>query len=99
MNEKKWSVEIVIDEHDADEGGSRTRAQARLRTRDTHTLVGVGLARRNPADTEIPEIGDELADVLYCLVRLADRYGIDLEAAHVAARARELAYLQRPAGE
>ncbi|RZK82346.1 MAG: DUF1876 domain-containing protein, partial [Rhodococcus sp. (in: high G+C Gram-positive bacteria)] len=46
MNEKKWSVEIVIDEHDADEGGSRTRAQARLRTRDTHTLVGVGLARR-----------------------------------------------------
>ncbi|MDH6291030.1 DUF1876 domain-containing protein [Rhodococcus sp. NM-2] len=84
MNEKKWSVEIVIDEHDADEGGSRTRAQARLRTRDTHTLVGVGLARRNPADTEIPEIGDELAtaralaDLAHQLIELT---ASDVEAA------------------
>ncbi|AOW92647.1 hypothetical protein BFN03_07945 [Rhodococcus sp. WMMA185] len=58
MNEKKWSVDVVIDENEDD---SRTRAQARLRTSDTRTLVGVGLARRNPDDPEIPEIGDELA--------------------------------------
>jgi len=25
------------------------------------TLVGTGLARRNPADKDVPEIGDELA--------------------------------------
>lgn len=61
MNEKNWSVEIVIDEYDSDEGRSRTRARARLHTRDTSTLVGTGLARRNPNDTEVPEIGDELA--------------------------------------
>ncbi|GCE43636.1 MULTISPECIES: DUF1876 domain-containing protein [Rhodococcus] len=60
-HEKKWSVDIVIDEHDSEEGGSRTRAEARLRTQDTTSLVGVGMARRNPHDTEIPEIGDELA--------------------------------------
>ena len=34
-------------------------------------------------------IGDELADVLYCLLRLADRYGVDLAAAHRQARQRE----------
>ncbi|WP_072691636.1 DUF1876 domain-containing protein [Rhodococcus marinonascens] len=61
MNEKKWSVDIVIEEHDSEEGGSKTRAQARLRTSDTDTLVGIGRARRNPNDPEIPEVGDELA--------------------------------------
>jgi hypothetical protein len=63
MKEKKWSVDIVIDEHepaDAD-SGSRTRAQARLHTGDATALVGVGLARRTPTDAEVPEIGDELA--------------------------------------
>lgn len=53
---KKWSVEIHIDEHE-----SRTRAEARLHTADKTHLVGVGLARLNPADRDIPEIGDELA--------------------------------------
>lgn len=56
MQEKNWHVDIVIDE---DEG--RTRAEARLRNPDRTDLVGVGLARRNPRDTDIPEIGDELA--------------------------------------
>lgn len=91
MNEKKWSVEIVIDEHDADEGGSRTRAQARLRTRDTHTLVGVGLARRNPADTEIPEIGDELATAR-ALADLAHQL-IELTAADVEAATHNRVHL------
>jgi hypothetical protein len=53
---KQWHVVIDIDEHD-----NRTRAVARLRTQDTERLVGVGLARRNPADQNVPEIGDELA--------------------------------------
>ena len=53
---KKWSVELLIDEHDG-----RTRAEARLHTQDPTHLVGIGTARLNPADRDVPEIGDELA--------------------------------------
>lgn len=53
---KQWTVQIEIDEHDG-----RTRAVARLQPPDADGLVGVGLARLNPADTDVPEIGDELA--------------------------------------
>lgn len=53
---KQWRVNVTIDEHD-----DKTRAKARLHTRDDTHLVGVGTARLNPADTNIPEIGDELA--------------------------------------
>jgi hypothetical protein len=53
---KTWTVEIRIDEHE-----SKTRAEARLHTGDETHLVGVGLARLNPADRDVPEIGDELA--------------------------------------
>jgi hypothetical protein len=53
---KHWHVDILIDEHE-----ERTRAKARLSTRDNTTLVGVGLARLSPDDTNVPEIGDELA--------------------------------------
>ncbi|MFD4183601.1 DUF1876 domain-containing protein [Rhodococcus sp. NPDC058514] len=55
-NEKNWSVNIVIDEHDG-----KTRAKARLRAGDKAELAGVGLARLNPEDTDVPRIGDELA--------------------------------------
>jgi hypothetical protein len=53
---KRWTVEIDIDEHDR-----KTRARARLRTRDDTHLAGVGFARCNPDDPNVPEIGDELA--------------------------------------
>lgn len=53
---KKWSVELLIDEHDG-----RTRAEARLHTQDPTHLIGIGTARLNPADRDVPEIGDELA--------------------------------------
>lgn len=53
---KRWNVTIVIDENDG-----RTRAIARLHTRDTDYLVGTGFARLNPTDHDVPEIGDELA--------------------------------------
>lgn len=52
---KNWSVGIVIDEHDG-----KTRAKARLQAGDA-TVTGVGFARCNPTDRDIPEIGDELA--------------------------------------
>jgi hypothetical protein len=53
---KNWTVSIEIDEHDG-----HTRARARLHTRDTERLVGIGLARLNPTDRDVPEIGDEIA--------------------------------------
>jgi hypothetical protein len=53
---KTWTVTVDIDEHDG-----HTRAVARLHTRDTDTVVGVGLARLSPSDRDVPEIGDEIA--------------------------------------
>lgn len=64
---KRWHVEIFIDEHD-----DRTRATARLQTGDETHLTDVGLARCNPDDTNVPEIGDELA-VSRALSRLAHK--------------------------
>lgn len=52
---KDWRVDISIDEHQG-----LTRAKARLRWREKE-LVGVGMARLNPGDRNIAEIGDELA--------------------------------------
>ena len=53
---KRWQVEVFIDEHE-----TTTRAEARLQNRDKTGIVGVGSARRSPAESEFPEIGDELA--------------------------------------
>ena len=55
-NVSNWTVRIEISEH-----GARTRAVARLHTRDTERMVGVGFARLNPVDRDVPEIGDEIA--------------------------------------
>lgn len=46
-------------------------------------------------ETSVEDIGDELADILYCLIRVADHYDIDLEQAHLDARRKELEYLGR----
>jgi hypothetical protein len=53
---KKWTVQVDIDEHEG-----RTRAVARLGTGGPQSLTGTGLARLNPLDRDVPEIGDELA--------------------------------------
>ena len=53
---KTWTVRIDIGEHEG-----RTKAVAHLQTRDTDQLAGIGIARLNPADRDVPEIGDELA--------------------------------------
>ena len=55
---RHWSVEIFIDEH---EDERTTHAEARLHSDDKTQLVGRGTAHRNPSDTDIAEIGDELA--------------------------------------
>ncbi|HEV7129245.1 MAG TPA: hypothetical protein VGN32_17565 [Ktedonobacterales bacterium] len=40
--------------------------------------------------TSTEDIGDELADILYCVIRVAEHYHIDLERAHLEARRKEL---------
>lgn len=56
MQAKHWTIDVDIDEHDGN-----TRAHARLHNRDETGLTGVGFARLNPTDADVPEIGDELA--------------------------------------
>ncbi len=54
---KRWNVEIFVGE---DEG--RTYAEARMLDDEIgDRLIGVGRAKLNPDDRDIPEIGDELA--------------------------------------
>ncbi|HET9442162.1 MAG TPA: dsRBD fold-containing protein [Acidimicrobiales bacterium] len=53
---KTWTVELVIDE-DEDE----TQAFAALSADSEMRVHGGGLARRNPHDPVVPEIGEELA--------------------------------------
>lgn len=83
---KRWRVDIVIDEHDG-----RTRAEARLHSRDETGLAGTGLARRNPRDVEVPEIGDELA-VSRALADLAHQL-LDAVVADIEQVTRHPAYL------
>ncbi|MGH8868676.1 MAG: DUF1876 domain-containing protein [Actinomycetes bacterium] len=56
MEQKTWTVRIDLVEH-----GSDTRATAQLSTDDGREARGAGVARRNPSDPDVPQIGDELA--------------------------------------
>jgi len=40
------------------------------------------------------EIGDELSDILFCLIRIAEHYKIDLEKEHLKALEEALKYLK-----
>lgn len=53
---KRWTVDIVIGED-----GQTTHADVRLRPGENAPLRAEGTARCNPADVNVPEIGDELA--------------------------------------
>jgi hypothetical protein len=53
---KRWTVDLLVND---DEG--RTYAEACLQSGADTRLVGVGHAKLNPTDRDIPEIGDELA--------------------------------------
>lgn len=52
---RDWSVGVSVDEH-----ADHTRATVWL-AGDVRNLTGIGVARRNPHDHDVPEIGDELA--------------------------------------
>ncbi|MET8893262.1 DUF1876 domain-containing protein [Streptomyces albogriseolus] len=51
----EWKTRLYLFEEDG-----TTKARATLDT-GTRTLTGHGAAHRNPADADVPEIGDELA--------------------------------------
>jgi hypothetical protein len=52
---KTCHIDVLIEEHE-----ERTRAKARLSWAGK-TFVGIGLARLDPADRPVAQIGDELA--------------------------------------
>jgi Domain of unknown function (DUF1876) len=52
---KAWHLDAAVDEHE-----KRTRAKVRLSWHGNE-LVGIGLARLDPADEPVAAIGDELA--------------------------------------
>ena len=53
---KTWNAEINIVEV-----GTEVRAEARLRGKEGGQMVGEGTAKCNPADENVPAIGDELS--------------------------------------
>jgi uncharacterized protein DUF1876 len=72
MSEQRaWTIEILFTEDE-----DRTQAEAQLQARG-RTLHGLGRARRNPIDPDVPAIGEELAaaralsDLMNQLVHLA----------------------------
>ena len=68
-----WTVSIqLFDADDIEPGGVETTAHAVLTTSSGTTLEGQGVARRNPHDAAITEIGEELAAARALRV-LADR--------------------------
>jgi Domain of unknown function (DUF1876)/Domain of unknown function (DUF1918) len=64
---KSWRVDVYVYE-----GKDATTAQAVLHSEVAEPLAERGVARRNPNDPEVPEIGDEVA-VARALHRLGDR--------------------------
>jgi hypothetical protein len=56
MHSSTWNVELFLFEQ-----GTHTRAEAVLHTGAGTELRHSGIARRNPADRDVPEIGEELA--------------------------------------
>jgi len=52
---KTCRIDVLVEEHE-----ERTRAKARLSWAGKN-FVGVGLARLDPADEPVPQIGDELS--------------------------------------
>jgi hypothetical protein len=56
MHTHTWHVDVHLSED-----GDQTRAVAVLRTDAGTELRHESVARRNPSDRDVPEIGDELA--------------------------------------
>ncbi|GAB3440406.1 DUF1876 domain-containing protein [Streptomonospora sediminis] len=57
---KRWNIDIVLSE-ESEEDHCRTWAEAGLDSTECAGLRGHGMARKHPTDSDVPEIGDELA--------------------------------------
>jgi hypothetical protein len=53
---RRWTVEILVGEEDG-----RTYAEASLHDDIGNHVLGTGRATLNPADPDVPAIGDEIA--------------------------------------
>ena len=89
MHTKTWSVEIFIGEQEG-----RTHAEARLSSETSAAaLTGTGTARLSPVDSDVPEIGDELA-ASRALADLAHQL-LDAAAEDIGAVTKERVHLYR----
>ncbi|WP_075926887.1 dsRBD fold-containing protein [Nocardiopsis sp. CNR-923] len=57
---KRWDLDVVVSE-EAEGETARTWAEVGLVADDGTALRGHGMARKHPADMDVPEIGEELA--------------------------------------
>ena len=57
---KRWNVDVVVAE-ESEGDAARTWAEVGLIADDGTALRGHGMARKHPADMDVPEIGEELA--------------------------------------
>ncbi|WP_084468995.1 DUF1876 domain-containing protein [Nocardiopsis trehalosi] len=57
---KRWNIDVLLSE-ETDGDTCRTWAEVGLDAEDGAHLRGHGMARKHPADLDVPEIGDELA--------------------------------------
>jgi NTP pyrophosphatase (non-canonical NTP hydrolase) len=84
---RPWGVEALVIELSKQVGDLAravlTTEHYYLADRENDPRYGSGTGR----------IANELADILYCVMRLADHYEVDLEDAHVSARRAEWHYL------
>jgi hypothetical protein len=53
---RRWTVEVFVGEDDG-----QTYAEAALHDDIGNHILGTGRAKLNPADPDVPEIGDEIA--------------------------------------
>lgn len=87
MHATTWDVKVYFSED-----GDQTQARAVLAGADGQVRVqGAGVARKNPTDADVPEIGDELA-AARALSALAHQL-LDLAAGDIEAIRHEAAHL------
>jgi NTP pyrophosphatase (non-canonical NTP hydrolase) len=86
-NRRKWGIQGLMMEL-SKQVGDLSRAVL--------TLEGYYLPDRDTSPAYAADrdrVANELADIFYCIVRIAQHYDLDLEEAHMNARAAEWRYL------
>lgn len=89
VEQRPWSIEVTMIEL-MKQVGDLSR---RVLTYEQYYLSD--RSTRPEYQTSVEGIGDELADILYCVIRIAEHYHIDLEQAHIQARRQEMRYAGR----